>query len=126
MEIAFLMLSVLSLLLFPNSICKSFAARPPVVNIGSILQLNSTTGGVSAVAIHAALDDINSDPTVLNGTTLNVEMKDASCLDGFLGMVQGRPTVKALIHFALLKLFLLLFWIHFCVVKIVFASVLEL
>lgn len=89
MEIAFLMPLVLSLLLFPNGISKSLAARPPVVNIGSILQLNSTTGGVSAVAIHAALEDINSDPKVLNGTTLNVKMKDASCLDGFLGMVQA-------------------------------------
>uniref|UniRef100_A0ACD5TBJ7 Uncharacterized protein n=1 Tax=Avena sativa TaxID=4498 RepID=A0ACD5TBJ7_AVESA len=89
MEIPFLMPLVLSLLLFSNGICKSLAARPPVVNIGSILQLNSTTGGVSEVAIHAALEDINSDPTVLNGTTLNVLMKDASCLDGFLGMVQA-------------------------------------
>ncbi|XP_047080694.1 glutamate receptor 3.1-like [Lolium rigidum] len=95
MEIAFLMLLVLSLLLFPNSISKSLAARPPVVNIGSILQLNSTTGGVSAVAIHAALEDINSDPTVLNGTTLNVETKDASCLDGFLGMVQALQFMEA-------------------------------
>jgi ionotropic glutamate receptor len=103
MGIAFLMLFVLSLLLFPNGICKGLAARPPVVNIGSILQLNSTTGGVSAVAIHAALEDINSDPTVLYGTTLNVEMKDASCLDGFLGMVQGRPAILSIIHFALLK-----------------------
>uniref|UniRef100_A0ACD5ZA71 Uncharacterized protein n=1 Tax=Avena sativa TaxID=4498 RepID=A0ACD5ZA71_AVESA len=89
MEIPFLMPLVLSLLLFSNGICQSLAARPPVVNIGSILQLNSTTGGVSEVAIHAALEDINSDPTVLNGTTLNVLMKDASCLDGFLGMVQA-------------------------------------
>ncbi|KQJ92921.1 glutamate receptor 3.1 isoform X1 [Brachypodium distachyon] len=89
MEIAFLMLFVLSLLLFPNGICKSLAARPPVVNIGSILQFNSTIGGVSAVAIHAALEDINADPTVLNGTTLQVMLKDTNCYDGFLGMVQA-------------------------------------
>uniref|UniRef100_A0A453MWQ9 Glutamate receptor n=1 Tax=Aegilops tauschii subsp. strangulata TaxID=200361 RepID=A0A453MWQ9_AEGTS len=89
MEISFLMLLVLSLLLFPNGICKGLAARPPVVNIGSILQFNSTTGGVAAVAIHAALEDINSDPTVLNGTTLKVQIKDTNCFDGFLGMVQA-------------------------------------
>nr|BAK06938.1 predicted protein [Hordeum vulgare subsp. vulgare] len=89
MEIAFLTLLVLSLLLFPNGICKSLAAPPPVVNIGSILQFNSTTGGVAEVAIRAALEDINSDPTVLNGTTLKVKIKDTNCFDGFLGMVQG-------------------------------------
>ncbi|VAI53550.1 unnamed protein product [Triticum turgidum subsp. durum] len=89
MEIAFLTLLVLSLLLFPSGICKSLAAGPPVVNIGSILQFNSTTGGVAEVAIRAALEDINSDPTVLNGTTLKVKIKDTNCFDGFLGMVQG-------------------------------------
>ncbi|VAI42081.1 unnamed protein product [Triticum turgidum subsp. durum] len=89
MDIAFLMLLVLSLLLFPNGICKSLATGPPVVNIGSILQFDSTTGGVVAVAIHTALEDINSDPTVLNGTTLKVQIKDTNCFDGFLGMVQA-------------------------------------
>ncbi|KAM3317258.1 hypothetical protein ACQJBY_035092 [Aegilops geniculata] len=89
MEIAFLMLLVLSLLLFPSGICKSLATGPPVVNIGSILQFDSTTGGVAAVAIHTALEDINSDPTVLNGTTLKVQIKDINCFDGFLGMVQA-------------------------------------
>ncbi|KAG0531339.1 hypothetical protein BDA96_04G015000 [Sorghum bicolor] len=89
MNIAFLMLLVLSLFHFPNGIHKSLAARPSVVSIGSILRLNSTTGGVSDVAIHAAVDDINSDPTVLNGTTLRVDTKDTNCDDGFLGMVQA-------------------------------------
>ncbi|KAE8780810.1 Glutamate receptor 3.1 [Hordeum vulgare] len=89
MGIAFPMMLVLSLLLYPTGISKSLAARPPVVNIGSILQLNSTTGGVAAIAINAALEDINSDPTVLNGTTLKVETKDTNCIDGFLGMVQA-------------------------------------
>ncbi|EMS53869.1 Glutamate receptor 3.3 [Triticum urartu] len=89
MKIAFLTLLVLSLLLFPSGICKSLAAGPPVVNIGSILQFNSTTGGVAEVAIRSALEDINSDPTVLNGTTLKVKIKDTNCFDGFLGMVQG-------------------------------------
>ena len=89
MKIVFLMLLLVSLFLFPNEIHKSLAARPSVVSIGSILQFNSPTGGVSAVAIHAALEDINSDPTVLNGTTLQVDMRDINCDDGFLGMVEG-------------------------------------
>nr|CAB3445321.1 unnamed protein product [Digitaria exilis] len=83
------MLLLLSLFLFPSGICKSLAARPSVVNIGSILRLNSTTGGVAAVAIRAALEDINSDMTVLNGTTLKVDMRDTNCDDGFLGMVEA-------------------------------------
>ena len=103
MEIVFLMLLVLSLLLFPNGICKSLVTGPPVVNIGSILQFNSTTGGVAVVAIHAALEDINSDPTVLNGTTLKVKIKDTNCFDGFLGMVQGRLALMPLIHFTTFK-----------------------
>ncbi|AQK61070.1 Glutamate receptor 3.3 [Zea mays] len=89
MRIAFLVLLVLSLFLLPNGIGKSLAARPSVVNIGSILRLNSTTGGVSDVAIRAAVEDINSDPTVLNGTTLHVQTRDTNCDDGFLGMVQA-------------------------------------
>lgn len=89
MRIAFLVLLVLSLFLLPNGIGKSLATRPSVVNIGSILRLNSTTGGVSDVAIRAAVEDINSDPTVLNGTTLQVQTRDTNCDDGFLGMVQA-------------------------------------
>ncbi|KAJ1277548.1 hypothetical protein BS78_04G012900 [Paspalum vaginatum] len=89
MKMGFLMSLVLSLFLFSNGICKSLAARPSVVNIGSILRFNSTTGGVAAVAIHAALEDINSDTTILNGTTLKVDMRDTNCDDGFLGMVEA-------------------------------------
>lgn len=99
MRIAFLVLLVLSLFLLPNGIGKSLAARPSVVNIGSILRLNSTTGGVSDVAIRAAVEDINSDPTVLNGTKLQVQTRDTNCDDGFLGMVQGRPLLIPLLHF---------------------------
>ncbi|KAG8076534.1 hypothetical protein GUJ93_ZPchr0006g44610 [Zizania palustris] len=89
MKITCLMLLVLSLVHVPNGIYKSLAARPSVVNIGSIVRFNSTIGGVSVVAIHAALEDINSDSTILNGTTLKVDMKDTNCDDGFLGMVQA-------------------------------------
>ncbi|KAK3151972.1 hypothetical protein QOZ80_2BG0152760 [Eleusine coracana subsp. coracana] len=89
MKIAFLKLLFLILFVIPDGPCKSLAGRPSIVNIGSIIRLNSTIGGVSAVAIQAALDDINSDPTILNGTTLHVIMRDTNCDDGFLGMVQA-------------------------------------
>jgi glutamate receptor, ionotropic, plant len=93
MKIAFLIFSFLTLFLVPDELYKSLAARPSIVNIGSIIRLNSTIGGVSAVAIQAALDDINSDPTILNGTTLHVQIRDTDCDDGFLGMIQGRSFV---------------------------------
>ncbi|KAL6848524.1 hypothetical protein ACP4OV_021818 [Aristida adscensionis] len=89
MKIAFLMLLGLSLFLFPDGLRQSSAARPSVVHIGSILRFNSTIGGVSMIAINAALEDINADPTILNGTTLKVDMRDTNCDDGFLGMVQA-------------------------------------
>uniref|UniRef100_A0A0D9VBD2 Glutamate receptor n=1 Tax=Leersia perrieri TaxID=77586 RepID=A0A0D9VBD2_9ORYZ len=89
MKIGLLILFVLFLVLPPDGIHKSLAARPSVVHIGSILRFNSTIGGASVVAIQAALEDINSDPTVLNGTTLKVDMRDTNCDDGFLGMVQA-------------------------------------
>lgn len=66
------------------------------MNIGSILRFNNTIGGVSVVAVHAALEDINSDPTVLNGTTLQVDMRDTNCDDVFLGMIEGRLGVISL------------------------------
>ncbi|KAF0934966.1 hypothetical protein E2562_029496 [Oryza meyeriana var. granulata] len=89
MKIGLLILLVLSLVLFPDGIRRSLAARPSIVSIGSILRFNSTIGGVSVVAIQAALEDINSDSTILNGTTLKVDMRDTNCDDGFLGMVQA-------------------------------------
>jgi hypothetical protein len=122
MRIAFLVLLVLSLFLLPNGIGKSLAARPSVVNIRSILQLNSTTGGVSDVAIRAAVEDINLDPTVLNGTTLQVQTRDTNCNDGFLGMVQGRPSLTPpppvfntlCFHFIILVMMMQYFFLQLC------------
>uniref|UniRef100_A0A0D3EZU3 peptidylprolyl isomerase n=1 Tax=Oryza barthii TaxID=65489 RepID=A0A0D3EZU3_9ORYZ len=89
MKIGLLMLLVLFLVMSPDGIRRSLAARPSIVNIGAILRFNSTIGGVSMIAIQAALEDINSDSTILNGTTLKVDMRDTNCDDGFLGMVEA-------------------------------------
>lgn len=64
-----------------------FLQRPSTVNIGAILSFNSTIGRVAKVAIEAAVDDINSNPTVLNGTKLNVSMQDTKLSTGFLGII---------------------------------------
>ncbi|RYR78988.1 hypothetical protein Ahy_A01g003846 [Arachis hypogaea] len=50
--------------------------RPITINIGAILSFNSTIGRVAKVAIQAAVDDINSNATILNGTKLNISMQD--------------------------------------------------
>ncbi|KAE8010755.1 hypothetical protein FH972_007092 [Carpinus fangiana] len=65
------------------------STRPDVVNIGAILAFNSSIGKVAKVAIEAALDDVNSDPKVLNGTKLNITMQDTKLSSGFLGIVEA-------------------------------------
>jgi hypothetical protein len=67
------------------------------------------------VAIHAALEDINSDPTVLNGTMLQVDMRDTNCDDGFLGMVEGRPSLIPLpfvFHSLIVRACILELWLR--------------
>jgi ionotropic glutamate receptor len=65
------------------------STRPNVVNIGAILSFNSSIGKVAKVAIEAAVEDVNSNPTVLNGTKLKLAMQDTKESSGFLGIVEG-------------------------------------
>ncbi|XP_028776703.1 glutamate receptor 3.6-like [Neltuma alba] len=64
-------------------------ARPSSVNVGAILSFNSTVGKVAKVAIDAAKDDINSNPSVLNGTKLNISFQDTKFSTGFLGIIDS-------------------------------------
>lgn len=64
------------------------SSRPRTVNIGALFTFNSVIGRSAKPAILAALDDINSDPTVLRGTKLNIIFQDTNC-SGFLGTVEG-------------------------------------
>lgn len=65
------------------------STRPGVVNIGCILTFDSDVGKVTKVAVEAAVEDVNSDPTVLGGTELNINMLDSNS-SGFLGIVEGK------------------------------------
>ncbi|RDX62382.1 Glutamate receptor 3.6, partial [Mucuna pruriens] len=78
--------------------------RPSAVNIGAILSFNSTIGRVAKVAIQAAVDDINSNATILNGTKLNISMLDTKLSTGFLGIIDCTSLSKhiPLFHFILL------------------------
>ncbi|MED6196401.1 hypothetical protein PIB30_047091 [Stylosanthes scabra] len=62
---------------------------PDHVNIGAILAFNSTIGKVAKNAIEAAVDDVNSDPTILSGTNLNISMQDTKLSIGFLGIIDS-------------------------------------
>lgn len=63
-------------------------ARPASVNIGAIFTLNSTIGRIAKIAIELAVKDVNSDSSILDGTTLKVQIMDSNC-SGFLGIVEG-------------------------------------
>ncbi|KAH7519812.1 hypothetical protein FEM48_Zijuj08G0076900 [Ziziphus jujuba var. spinosa] len=87
MNIVWLML----LMVFSNGLSSDGiinTARPGFVNIGAILSLNSTIGKVAKVAIEAAVDDVNSNSSVLNGTKLRLAMQDTKYSD-FLGIVEA-------------------------------------
>ncbi|KAA8524607.1 hypothetical protein F0562_011030 [Nyssa sinensis] len=64
------------------------SSRPSVVNIGSLFTLNSVIGRSAKPAILAAVDDVNSDSSVLAGTKLNLIMHDTNC-SGFLGTIEA-------------------------------------
>ncbi|KAJ6366711.1 hypothetical protein OIU77_003148 [Salix suchowensis] len=71
-----------------NGVATNVPARPPFVSIGALLPFNSTIGKVAKVAIQAAVDDVNADPTILGGTKLRIKMQNAD-KSGFLGIIDA-------------------------------------
>ncbi|KAM0945201.1 putative periplasmic binding protein-like I [Dioscorea sansibarensis] len=61
--------------------------RPTIINIGALFNFNSTIGAVAAIAIQAGVDDVNADPSILQGSKLAITMSDDKCI-GFTGMVE--------------------------------------
>ncbi|KAK7346274.1 hypothetical protein VNO80_20789 [Phaseolus coccineus] len=74
---------------FPSMGISSVYRTPRTVNVGALLSFNSTVGRVAKVAIEAAVDDVNSDATILNGTKLNILLLDTKLSSGFLGIVDS-------------------------------------
>nr|GEW97633.1 glutamate receptor 3.4-like [Tanacetum cinerariifolium] len=72
----------------------SSSSRPSVVNIGGLLTVNSVIGRSVMPAITAAVDDVNSDKTVLGDTHLNLILHDTNC-SGFLGTIEGTRFFRA-------------------------------
>lgn len=65
------------------------SSKPDVVNIASILTFDSIIGKVSKIALQAAIEDVNNDPTILNGTKLKITLHDSN-YSGFLSMMEGK------------------------------------
>ncbi|XXG39207.1 hypothetical protein AAC387_Pa01g0228 [Persea americana] len=87
--VGFLVLLVLSWGVFSNAaISRNVSSRPPVVNIGAIFTFNSVIGRVAKVAIEAAVEDINSNSSVLGGTKLVVSMQDSD-FSGLVGIMEA-------------------------------------
>uniref|UniRef100_A0A1J3IV88 Glutamate receptor n=1 Tax=Noccaea caerulescens TaxID=107243 RepID=A0A1J3IV88_NOCCA len=65
-------------------ISEGASSRPStVVNVGAIFSLSTIHGQVADIAMKAAEDDVNSDPTFLGGSKLRITMYDAK-RNGFL------------------------------------------
>ncbi|GMG98680.1 hypothetical protein Nepgr_000520 [Nepenthes gracilis] len=66
----------------------SYFSRPKSVNIGALFTFNSVIGRAAKPAIAAAIDDINSNSSILPGTKLNLIFHDTNC-SGFLGIIEA-------------------------------------
>lgn len=62
--------------------------RPDVVNVGAVFAFNSVIGRAAKKAMELAVSDINGDPNILNGTSLNLIMEDSIC-SVFKGSIGG-------------------------------------
>ncbi|KAI3808345.1 hypothetical protein L1987_24294 [Smallanthus sonchifolius] len=69
------------------------STRPDAVNIASILTFDSVIGKVAKIALQAAIEDVNSDPTILNGTKLKITLHDSN-YSGFLSMMQALQVME--------------------------------
>nr|GEV15291.1 glutamate receptor 3.2-like [Tanacetum cinerariifolium] len=79
----------MSLLLFVPLIFGALSVVYPesdIVNIGSIVAMQTIHGKVSTIAMKAAVADVNSDPAILPGNQLKLSILNAN-FSGFVGIV---------------------------------------
>ncbi|XP_055823220.1 glutamate receptor 3.7 isoform X1 [Solanum dulcamara] len=64
--------------------------RPDVVNVGAVFSFDSVIGRAAKKAMELAVSDVNGDPNILNGTSLNLIMEDSVCsvFKGTIGALQ--------------------------------------
>lgn len=71
----------------------SVSTRPDVVNIASVLTFNSIIGKVAKIALQAAIDDVNADPTILSGTKLKITFHDSN-YSAFMSMMEALQVME--------------------------------
>ncbi|XVF85661.1 hypothetical protein PTKIN_Ptkin17bG0134200 [Pterospermum kingtungense] len=71
-----------------NSSSSSSSLKPNAITIGALFTLNSVIGRAARPALEAAIDDVNSDPNVLNGVKLKLLLRDTNC-SGFVGTMEA-------------------------------------
>lgn len=74
------------LILFTSSFSQGALSPGGTVNVGAIFTFGSINGRVAKIAMEAAEDDINSDPSLLGGRKLSINMHDSN-FSGFLGII---------------------------------------
>ncbi|KAL3843630.1 hypothetical protein ACJIZ3_001033 [Penstemon smallii] len=60
----------------------------PDVNIGAIFSFGTINGKLAKIAMNAAVNDVNSDPSILGGSKLHLSTYDSN-YSGFLGIIGG-------------------------------------
>ncbi|KAI4353643.1 hypothetical protein L6164_002575 [Bauhinia variegata] len=61
---------------------------PDSVNIGILYAFNTSIGRILKIAMEAAVEDVNSDPSILGKTQLKVIMQEDSKYKGFLSIAE--------------------------------------
>nr|AAQ02674.1 glutamate receptor [Raphanus sativus var. sativus] len=82
------LLSCLIVVLSSGDGIVSEGRRPHDINVGAIFSLSTLYGQVADIALKAAEDDVNSDPTFLPGSKLRILMYDAK-RNGFLSIMKA-------------------------------------
>ncbi|CAL0313234.1 unnamed protein product [Lupinus luteus] len=62
---------------------------PESVNIGVLYSFNTSVGRIVKIAVEAAVEDINSDPSILSKTKLKVSLQEDSKYRGFLSIAEA-------------------------------------
>ncbi|KEH20342.1 glutamate receptor 3.2 [Medicago truncatula] len=86
----FVVLMVLYNLMFSSTVAGlDNSTVPPFVNIGVLYSFNTSVGRMVKIAVEAAVADINSDPTILGNTKLNLSLQEDSKYRGFLSIAEA-------------------------------------
>jgi len=91
----FVVLMVLYNLMFSSTVAglDNSTVPPPFVNIGVLYSFNTSVGRMVKIAVEAAVADINSDPTILGNTKLNLSLQEDSKYRGFLSIAEGNFSI---------------------------------